>query len=204
MTRLILASQSPARLQVLRTAGLSPEVRVSEVDEDALTDQLGDIAPAELAHVLAMAKARDVARHFAGDDALVIGCDSVFEIDGQAFGKPLTPDIAIERISQMSGRTGLLHTGHCVIRGEHAAARTTTTIVHFATMTLDDIAAYVATGEPLNVAGSFTLDGRAGAYITGIEGDPSNVIGISLPTVRELATELGISWPDLWSTEAGA
>ena len=203
MTRLILASASPARRRVLIDAGIDPVVLVSEVDEEAMTASLGDLAPAELALVLARAKALDVAERVAGGSlaaggSLVVGCDSVFELDGIAYGKPGTPAVAIERITSMSGRTGHLHTGHWVIRGEQQVGRTRTTTVEFAVMEPGEVAAYVATGEPLNVAGAFTLDGRAAPYVRSITGDPSNVLGISLPTMRELLAELGISWPQLW------
>lgn len=197
MTRLILASASPARRRVLIDAGIDPVVVVSEVDEEEMTASLGDIPPAQLALVLAQAKAKDVAPRVA-DGSLVVGCDSVFELDGIAYGKPGTAAVARERITLMSGRTGRLHTGHWVIRGEQQVGRTTTTTVEFAVMGPEEVSAYVATGEPLNVAGAFTLDGRAAPYVRSITGDPSNVLGISLPTMRELLGELGISWPDLW------
>ena len=133
------------------------------------------------------------------DDHVIVGCDSVFELDGIAYGKPLTAEVAIERITAMSGRTGHLHTGHWVIRADRQAGRTTTTTVEFAQMRADEIASYVATGEPLHVAGAFTLDGRAGPYVRRIDGDPSNVLGISLPTMRELLDELGVHWQQLWA-----
>lgn len=198
MTRLVLASASPARRRVLIDAGIDPIVVVSEVDEEAMTAALGDISPAQLSLVLAQAKARDVAPRV-GSGSLVVGCDSVFELDGIAYGKPGTEQTAIERIASMSGRTGMLHTGHWVIRGDQQAGRTTTTTVEFAAMGPEEIRAYVATGEPLNVAGAFTLDGRAAPYVRSITGDPSNVLGISLPTMRELLAGLGISWQELWS-----
>ena len=201
--RLVLASASPARKRVLTDAGIIPVISVSEVDEDAVSARLGPLPPAQLAQELAIAKARDVARHFPSQADVVVGCDSIFELDGQAHGKPLTPEVARARIAAMSGRTGLLHTGHCAIRAGRQATATATTVIHFAELAADDIDAYVATGEPLQVAGSFTLDGLAGAYITGIEGDPSNVVGISLPTTRRLVTELGVRWTDLWGPASG-
>lgn len=240
MPRLILASASAARRRVLMDAGVDPVVIVSRVDEEALTATLGAIAPAELALVLARAKAEDVEqgivsgrstaaepkypgaggpgavdlgavdgdavdRGAADPDPVIVGCDSVFELDGVAYGKPLTPDVAIERITEMSGRSGLLHTGHWVIHHDRRVGRTTTTQVDFAQMSADEIAAYVATGEPLQVAGAFTLDGRAAPYVRGIVGDPSNVLGISLPTMRELVAQVGLSWQDLWTgTGSGA
>ena len=141
------------------------------------------------------------AAHFIGhDDTLVIGCDSVFDLDGIAYGKPLTAAVAIERIRGMSGRTGSLHTGHGAILGDQSAGRATTTELTFAKLSDTEIAGYVATGEPLNVAGSFTLDGRSAPFIRSITGDPSNVIGISMPTLRNLAGDLGLSWADLWTS----
>jgi septum formation protein len=204
VTSLILASASPARRRVLTDAGVRHIVQVSAVDEEALTAELtaelGPIAPADLALHLARAKARDVAQGAAiGDEAIVVGCDSVFELDGIAYGKPLTAAVAIERITAMSGRTGLLHTGHWVVHGIREVGRTTTTTVEFTAMGADEIADYVASGEPLNVAGSFTLDGLAAPYVRRISGDPSNVLGISLPTMRDLVDQLGIRWPDLWA-----
>lgn len=197
MTQLILASASPARRRALIDAGIDPVVIVSDVDEEAMTAELGALAPAELALVLAQAKARDVAQRLA-DGSLIVGCDSVFELDGIAYGKPMTPQVAIERITAMSGRTGHLHTGHWIVLGDRQLGRTTTTTVEFAVMRPDEIAAYVATGEPLNVAGAFTLDGRAAPYVRSITGDPSNVLGISLPTMRLLLQELGVNWPEFW------
>ena len=196
--RLVLASASPSRRRVLIDAGVTPIVQVSGIDEEALTEELGPLSPGELALALATAKARDVAHGFTDPDTVVVGCDSVFELDGIAYGKPLTAEVAIERIGSMVGRTGLLHTGHRVIRAGRESGRTATTAVEFASMTPDEIAAYVATGEPLNVAGAFTLDGRAAPFVRRIDGDPSNVIGISLPTVRDLTGELGVRWSDLW------
>lgn len=204
VTSLILASASPARRRVLTDAGVRHIVQVSAVDEEALTAELtadlGPIAPGDLALHLAKAKARDVAHGIAVDEqAIVVGCDSVFELDGVAYGKPLNAAVAIERITAMSGRTGQLHTGHWIVHGTREVGKTTTTTVEFTAMGTDEIADYVASGEPLNVAGSFTLDGLAAPYVRRISGDPSNVLGISLPTLRDLVAELGIRWPDLWS-----
>ena len=200
--RLVLASASPARRRVLIDAGIAPVVQVSSVDEEAVTASLGAIAPAELALVLATAKARDVAARFADQpDNVIVGCDSVFELDGVAYGKPLTSSVAFERITGMAGREGSLHTGHWVVHRGRETGRTTTTTVRFAEMSSDEIAAYVATGEPLNVAGAFTLDGRAAPYVRGIVGDPSNVLGISLPTLRDLLRDLDVTWHDLWASD---
>ncbi len=201
--RVVLASASPARRRVLLDAGIDPSIEVSAVDEEARTLELGAIAPIDLALALAKAKADDVAPKFADEsNTVVIGCDSVFELAEVAYGKPVTPEVAVERITAMSGQAGLLHTGHWVIFGDRAAGAATTTVIHFAHLTAAEIAAYVATGEPLNVAGAFTLDGRGAAFVTGIEGDPSNVLGISMPTLRRLLGDLGIAWTDLWSNFA--
>ena len=197
MTTLVLASQYPARLATLRAAGIEPLVIVSGVDED----QLGELPPAELALQLAELKCAAVA---ARDDlpagALVLGCDSVLELDGQALGKPGDAAEATRRWQAMRGRSGVLRTGHCLhdTATGRVAAATASTTVHFADVGDDEIAAYVATGEPLWVAGAFTVDGLGGAFVTGIEGDHHNVVGVSLPLLRELVGELGHSWTDLW------
>ncbi|MGI8645117.1 MAG: Maf family protein [Nocardioides sp.] len=196
--RLVLASASPARLATLRSAGVDPVVIVSGVDESVLAD----LPPAELAHQLAELKCAAVA---ARDDlppaALVLGCDSVLEMDGHALGKPADADEAVVRWGEMRGRSGVLHTGHCLrdLASGHLAAATASTTVHFADVTDAEIAAYVATGEPLHVAGAFTVDGLGGAFVTGIEGDHHNVVGLSLPLLRELAIELGHTWTDFWA-----
>ncbi|GGT11214.1 Maf-like protein [Streptomyces kurssanovii] len=195
--RLVLASASPARLNLLRQAGLAPEVIVSGVDEDALTAP----TPAELALVLAEAKAAAVAARPEADGALLIGCDSVLELDGEALGKPADAEEATARWKAMRGRAGVLQTGHCVIdtvTGRRASATASTT-VRFGEPTDAEIAAYVASGEPLYVAGAFTLDGRSAPFIDGIDGDPGNVIGLSLPLLRRLLAELDVSITDLWS-----
>lgn len=196
---LVLASASPARLATLRAAGVEPVVIVSGVDEE----QLGHLPPAELAGALAALKC-DAVRHLpeVPTGALVLGCDSVLELDGEAFGKPGTAEVATRRWQQMRGRSAVLHTGHALAStatGEMVEVTASTT-VHFADVSDDEIAAYVATGEPLWVAGAFTLDGFAGAFIRGIEGDPHNVVGVSLPVVRTMVAELGGRWTDLWST----
>ena len=203
MTRLILASQSPARLATLRAAGIEPEVIVSYVDEEAIEASLPDLMPAQLAQVLATAKAEAVAAQIA-DAALIVGCDSVFDIDGEPFGKPATADVAKERWAQMMGRAGTLHTGHHVIdtASGRSASQVASTVVHMGTMTVQEVDDYLATGEPLRVAGGFTLDGLGGAFIDSIEGDPSNVVGISLPTLRGLFAELNVRWTSLWNKPA--
>ena len=195
---LVLASASPARLATLRSAGIEPQVVVSGVDES----QLDGLPPVELALQLAELKCAAVAER--GDlppGALVLGCDSVLELDGEALGKPGSPEEATRRWHAMRGRSGVLHSGHCLrdsVTGQ-AAAATASTTVHFAEVTDEEVAAYVATGEPLHVAGAFTVDGLGGAFVTGIEGDHHNVVGVSLPLLRELVQELGRAWPDLWS-----
>lgn len=199
MTRLVLASKSPARLATLQAAGIVPEVIISHVDEEAIEAAMPEATPAELAQVLARAKATKVAEGLDGP-ALVIGCDSVFEIDGVPYGKPGTAEIARERWHQMLGKAGTLHTGHHVIDTDSglSAGATSSTVVHMGTMTEQEMNAYLATGEPLEVAGGFTLDGLGGAFIDSIEGDPSTVVGISLPTLRHLLSRLGVVWTDLW------
>ena len=197
-TPLVLGSASPARLSTLRTAGIEPIVIVSGIDES----QLGELPPAELALQLAELKCAAVAEHDdVPPDALVLGCDSVLELDGEALGKPHAPDEARARWRAMRGRSGVLHSGHCLrdtATGKVAAA-TGSTVVHFADVSDAEVDAYVATGEPLHVAGAFTIDGFGGAFVTGIEGDHHNVIGLSLPLLRELVIELGHAWPDLWA-----
>jgi septum formation protein len=194
VTRLVLASASPARLSTLRTAGLDPEVVVSGVDEDSVSAQRPDLLAAELAE----RKAASVAATL--DDALVVGCDSVLELDGEGYGKPESAPEAIARWQRMRGRTGVLHTGHCVIDAAtgRCARAVGSTRVDFADVSDAEIEAYVATGEPLQVAGAFTLDGLGGAFVRGVEGDPHNVVGISLPLLRDLFAELGVAWTDLW------
>ncbi|ARQ68913.1 Maf family protein [Streptomyces marincola] len=195
--RLILASQSPARLGLLRQAGLAPEVIVSGVDEDALTAP----APADLARVLAEAKAAAVAARPEAAGALVVGCDSVLELDGQAFGKPADAEEAVARWTSMRGRAGVLHTGQCVIDTADGAlaSETASTTVRFGTPSDAEIAAYVASGEPLRVAGAFTLDGRSAPFVDGIEGNAGTVIGLSLPLLRTLLARVGTGITDLWA-----
>ncbi|TFE38005.1 septum formation inhibitor Maf [Streptomyces sp. ICN441] len=195
--RVVLASASPARLGLLRDAGLAPEVVVSGVDEDALTAP----DPGTLALVLAEAKADAVATRPESAGALVIGCDSVLELDGEALGKPSDEEEATARWKSMRGRAGILRTGHCVVdttTGRRASATDSTT-VRFGDPTDAEIAAYVASGEPLHVAGAFTLDGRSAPFIDSIEGSHGNVIGLSLPLLRRLLAELGIGITDLWA-----
>ena len=196
MPRMVLASASPARLRLLQAAGINPEVIVSHVDEDDVDPS----HPAQMVSTLARRKTDAVAaRCHRGE--LVLGCDSTLEVNGRAYGKPASAQEAIERWLENRGQTATLLTGHHLIdtstgrRAEGVAA----TVVHFGRPTDQEIEAYVATGEPLAVAGAFTLDGRSAAFIAGVDGDPSNVIGCSLPLVRTLTGELGISWTSLWA-----
>jgi septum formation protein len=193
--RVILASASPSRLAVLRAAGLDPEVIVSGVDETAYS------APttAELVGLLAAAKAAAVASTL--DDGVVIGCDSMLDLDGRAYGKPVSAADAAARWREMSGRSGTLLTGHCVIdtaTGRRMDAVGATT-VRFGNPAEEEISAYVATGEPLGMAGAFTIEGLGGWFVDSIDGDAGNVIGISLPLLRRLLVGLGITIPALWS-----
>jgi septum formation protein len=193
--RLVLASASPARLAVLRAAGLDPQVIVSGIDEDAFSAQ----TTAELTKTLAAAKASAVAASLR--DGIVIGCDSMLDLDGIAYGKPADSVEAVARWHEMSGKSGTLCTGHCVIdvaSGKRLAAVAATT-VRFGTPTEEEISAYVGTGEPLGMAGAFTIEGLGGWFVDSIDGDHNNVIGISLPLLRRLLGDLGVSIPDLWT-----
>lgn len=205
-SKLILASASPARTKLLTDAGIAHTVKVSDADEDALTAAAGPLSPAETALLLARAKAESVAAGESGP--LVIGCDSVFELDGVPYGKPWEPAVARQRWQLMRGRSGVLHTGHWLIStansmrdggspvgyGEITSARVT-----FEDVSDAEIDAYVATGEPLQVAGAFTIDGLAGAFITGVEGDPHTVVGLSISTLRRLLAKHGVTITDVWA-----
>ncbi|GAA4247518.1 Maf family protein [Dactylosporangium darangshiense] len=197
MKTFILASASPARRRLLTHAGIDPQVVVSGVDESAV--EAGDAAT--LAGTLAALKARAVLDAVLAPDALVLGCDSLLAFDGEILGKPATVSDATARWKMMRGRSGVLYTGHCLIdtaTGRSAEAVVATT-VHFAEPDDDEIAAYVSTGEPLEVAGAFTIDGLGGAFVAGIEGDHTNVVGLSVPTLRLLLAELGVPITSLWS-----
>lgn len=189
--RFVLASRSPARLATLRAAGIEPEVIVSHVDEDALLAGLADHSPTEQVIALAEAKAREVAAQVEGD-AVIVACDSMFEMDGEVRGKPADATDAVRRLKQMRSNHGTLHTGHHVIAAGRGASAAASTEVHIGEMTDAEIDAYVATGEPLEVAGSFTIDGLGGWFVERLEGDHTNVIGISLPLVRRMLNDLDI------------
>ena len=192
----MLASASPARLRLLRDAGFAPSVVVSGVDETQVVDD----DPSSLVRVLAEQKALRVAADLR-DDELVVGCDSMLELGGEVLGKPRDAADATDRWKRMRGQTGTLLTGHCVVdvpSGRLAAAVAATT-VRFGTPSDAEVEAYVASGEPLQVAGAFTLDGRSAPFLDGIDGDPGNVIGLSLPLLRDLLAELGVSITDLWA-----
>ncbi|KQN85119.1 Maf family protein [Arthrobacter sp. Leaf69] len=216
MTRLILASQSPARTKLLTDAGIRHEILVSDVDEGAVQARYGVTDPHDTALLLARAKAEAVASLPDADGALVIGCDSVFEFDGEAHGKPYTADVARERMLRMSGSKGVLHTGHWLVDcrdteepGESGTAGSGATLghvtsaeVHFMEMSTEEIDAYIATGEPLQCAGSFTIDGYGGAFIRKVDGDPHAVVGLSISTLRGLLGQAQVGITQLWTTGA--
>ena len=196
--RIILASASPSRKRLLESAGISPEVLVSGVDEE--DPALLALKPSEMVIALAIMKAHTVRNTFpVGDNAIVIGCDSTFECEGANLGKPLTRDAAITRAKSMRGKSGYLHTGHSVIDTAQniEVSDISTSQVSFVEMTDREIEDYVDSGEPLQVAGGFTLDGRSAPFISHIDGDPSGIIGLSLPTLRKIMINLGLEWGDL-------
>ncbi|GAA1358514.1 Maf family protein [Arthrobacter koreensis] len=206
MTELILASASPARTKLLANAGIAHRVLVSDVDEDAVTARYGPTDPHDTALLLARAKAEAVASLPESEGALVLGCDSVFEFQGEAHGKPWEADVARERIRRMSGNVGVLHTGHwlvdCRDTEEDGSGATLGAVssaeVHFAKLLDDEIEAYVATGEPLQVAGSFTIDSLGGAFIEKVVGDPHAVVGLSVSTLRHLLASAGVGVTSFW------
>jgi len=196
MPKVVLASQSTSRRRLLEGAGITPLVMVSHVDEE--TEFFNAMTPADMVIALAVTKAHTV-REQIDFPAIIIGCDSTFDVDGISFGKPGTPEIAKERALAISGRSGLLHTGHCIIdtvQGREIADRVTTkvTFSEMSTLEIDD---YIASGEPLQVAGGFTLDGFGSPFIPVIEGDYTNVVGLSMPFLRSAMSQLGYSWPQV-------
>jgi len=211
VTTLVLASTSPARLTLLRSGGIEPITIAPGVDEDAVAqraNEMGLISSVEdLVHILAKAKAEAVAALPEAAGAIVIGCDSALEFSGEALGKPHEPHVAIDRWKRMRGQSGFLHTGHWLIdnrspvAGELAPAigEVRSSKVHFAKLSDNEIETYVATGEPLKVAGAFTIDGLGGAFIDSIEGDSHTVVGLSLNALRELTLKLGVEYTSLWN-----
>ena len=203
--RLVLASTSPARLATLRAAGVEPLTISPGVDEDAVVAAAGHLEPAEMVELLARAKAEAVAEsHGSTIDGLILGGDSAFVIDEIIHGKPHLPEVARERWLRQRGRTGVLYSGHWLIdhRGgeNHGGVGIVTHAeVTFADVTDAEIDAYIATGEPLHVAGAFTIDSLGGPFIESIVGDPHTVVGLSLPALRNLVRSFGIDWTDLWN-----
>lgn len=196
MPKVVLASQSTSRRRLLEGAGITPIVMVSHVDEE--TEFFNAMTPADMVIALAVTKAHTV-REQIDFPAIIIGCDSTFDVDGISFGKPGTAEIAKERAQAISGRSGLLHTGHCIIdtvQGREIADRVTTKVI-FSEMSDLEIDDYIASGEPLQVAGGFTLDGFGSPFIPVIEGDYTNVVGLSMPFLRSAMSQLGYSWPQV-------
>ena len=211
MTKLVLASTSPARLRLLQDGGINPLTISPGVDEELVTQlalEAGDISNTQdMVILLAKAKAEAVLNHPDAQGALIIGCDSSLDLDGESLGKPHEPEVAIQRWKSMRGRSGRLYTGHWLIDNRDsspspkAVGQATNTTVHFADLSDSEILAYVGTGEPLKVAGAFTIDGLGGAFIKAIEGDSHTVVGLSLPTLRDLCIKLGVDYPSLWSSK---
>lgn len=208
MVSVVLGSASSGRLKVLRQAGVDPLVIVSGVDEDAVISELGPDAPADrVVCALAEAKAADVVDKVPADvaaDCVVIGCDSMLLLDGRLSGKPGTVAAARRQWQLMAGRSGELYTGHCVVRlhdgvAQQRAVEAASTTVRFGVPSPADLDGYLDSGEPLGVAGGFTLDGLGGWFLDGVDGDPSNVIGLSLPLMRRLFAAMGLSMPQVWS-----
>ncbi|MHC6175819.1 Maf family protein [Glutamicibacter sp. X7] len=203
--RLLLASASWGRKKILSEAGLEFDTQVSSVDEDLVLAEAeathGPQSPAQTALLLARAKAENVASHEHPAGTLVLGCDSVFELNGMAYGKPHTTAVARERWHQLSGATGILHSGHWLIDAnnpQEARGEVSSTIVHFATVSPAEIEAYVASGEPLPCAGAFTIDGLASAFIHSIEGNYQNVVGLDVSVLRKLLAQNGTAITELW------
>jgi septum formation protein len=198
-----LASASPSRKRLLDSCGITSQVIVSGVDEE--DPKLTALAPREMVIALAILKAHTI-KSQVGNEHLIIGCDSTFEFNGKSFGKPLTEELAIARCKELRGNFGLLHTGHCIIDTKQGIeiSDVSTSKVFFADMTDEEIKGYVASGEPLNVAGGFTLDGLSAPFITRIEGDPSGIIGLSLPLLRRVINSLGLTWNSIAKTVVNA
>lgn len=196
MVQIILASSSPSRLRLLESVGVKPEVIVSGIDEES--PEFDSLSPSDLVIKLASLKANAV-KGRAPINSLIIGCDSTFDFNGKSLGKPLNRENAIERSKLLSGKFGYLHTGHCIIDVKNGKEinKLSSAKVQFAEMTNEEIVDYVDSGEPLNVAGGFTLDGLSAPFITSIEGDPSGIIGLSLPLLRNMVMSLGYSWLDI-------
>ena len=207
MTRLVLASSSPARLALLRSAGIEPEVVLPDTDEPALAAKAKlenpNLSAQELVGLLAKAKAESVLHDFSTNGALILGGDSALEFQGEILGKPHEPEVALERWAKLSGNIGVLHSGHYLIDNRDpanpvGAQMVSSTKVFFSKLSNQEIADYVATGEPLKVAGAFTIDGLGGAFIDRIEGDSHTVVGLSLKVLRELAAGFGVHYPSFW------
>ena len=207
MTRLVLASSSPARLALLRSAGIEPEIVLPETDEPALASQAKlenpNLSAQELVGLLAKAKAESVLHDLSTRGALILGGDSALEFQGEVLGKPHEPEVALQRWAKLSGNVGVLHSGHYLIDNRDpanpiGAQMVSSTKVFFSKLSDQEIADYVATGEPLKVAGAFTIDGLGGAFIDRIEGDSHTVVGLSLKVLRELAAGFGVHYPSFW------
>jgi len=199
--KLVLASGSPSRARLLQSVGINPKIVVSDVNEE--DDQFAKLSPGELVIALAILKAHTVAKTI-DFPALVLGCDSTFEFEGKSLGKPETRDKAIARAKQLSGKSGILHTGHCLIdtKQQIELSERSSAKVNFAKMSDEEIEDYVNTGEPLKVAGGFTLDGNSAPFINSIEGDPSGIIGLSLPLLRRMILKLGYQWTEIKSANS--
>ena len=199
--KLVLASGSPSRARLLQSVGINPKIVVSDVNEE--DDQFAKLSPGELVIALAILKAHTVAKTI-DFPALVLGCDSTFEFEGKSLGKPETRDKAIARAKQLSGKSGILHTGHCLIdtKQQIELSERSSAKVNFAKMSGEEIEDYVNTGEPLKVAGGFTLDGNSAPFINSIEGDPSGIIGLSLPLLRRMILKLGYQWTEIKSANS--
>ena len=207
MTRLVLASSSPARLALLRSAGIEPEIVLPDADEPALAAKAKldnpNLRAGDLVGLLAKAKAESVIHDLSTQGALILGGDSALEFQGEILGKPHEPGVAIQRWNKLSGESGVLHSGHYLIDNRDPAnpkgsLAVSSTKVFFSKLSEQEILDYVATGEPLKVAGAFTIDGLGGAFIDRIEGDSHTVVGLSLKVLRELAAGFGVHYPSFW------